>query len=293
MDLSKISDEEQLNKLLSECENFEERKKIRGRIKELREEHMKEWEAKQAERAKARDTEDPIKKRHREADLEKQKKLEAFKEQAKEHHESKHLEIAEQHLRDKHRQADEAKKKQLEAFDKMAGKGAVSQTSTVKTDVSKGRAPAKPVNPFKAADAAAAKTKPPGQGRAAMVRSPSAIKTMLLEWTKAMTREYAPKVEITNFSTSWNDGMAFCALIHHFYPEAFDFDSLDPKKRRKNFELAFDTAEKYADIAPLLDVEDMVRMKKPDWKCVFTYVQSFYRKLKDHDQNKAVAASES
>ena len=33
-----------------------------------------------------------------------------------------------------------------------------------------------------------------------------------------------------------------------------------------------------ADIYPLLEVEDMVRFKKPDWKCVFTYVQSFYRR---------------
>jgi hypothetical protein len=38
-----------------------------------------------------------------------------------------------------------------------------------------------------------------------------------------------------------------------------------------------------ADIAPLLDVEDMVVMKKPDWKCVFTYVQSIYRRFKDED----------
>ena len=37
---------------------------------------------------------------------------------------------------------------------------------------------------------------------------------------------------------------------------------------------------KLADIAPLLEVDDMVRMKdKPDWKCVFTYVQSFYRRF--------------
>ncbi len=42
-----------------------------------------------------------------------------------------------------------------------------------------------------------------------------------------------------------------------------------------------------ADIAPLLDTEDMVRMQKPDWKCVFTYVQSIYRHLRDHDANKA------
>uniref|UniRef100_A0A0R3UC64 ARID domain-containing protein n=1 Tax=Mesocestoides corti TaxID=53468 RepID=A0A0R3UC64_MESCO len=28
-----------------------------------------------------------------------------------------------------------------------------------------------------------------------------------------------------------------------------------------------------------LDVEDMVRMKVPDWKCVFTQIQFYYRKL--------------
>lgn len=37
---------------------------------------------------------------------------------------------------------------------------------------------------------------------------------------------------------------------------------------------------------PLLDVDDMVMMKKPDWKCVFTYVQSLYKRLKDEWWNK-------
>jgi len=50
-------------------------------------------------------------------------------------------------------------------------------------------------------------------------------------------------VNITNFSSSWADGMAFCALIHHFYPKAFDFAKLNPKNRRGNFRLAFDVAE--------------------------------------------------
>ena len=50
-------------------------------------------------------------------------------------------------------------------------------------------------------------------------------------------------VNITNFTTSWNDGMAFCALIHHFRPESFDYSQLDPTNRRHNFQLAFDTAE--------------------------------------------------
>ncbi|XP_064461210.1 smoothelin-like isoform X1 [Ornithodoros turicata] len=119
-------------------------------------------------------------------------------------------------------------------------------------------------------------------GGGGVMRSASDIKDMLLSWCKNKTRGYQ-NVDIQNFSTSWNDGMAFCALIHHFYPEAFEFDELDPKNRRHNFDLAFRTADEQAGIAPLLDVEDMVLMKKPDWKCVFTYVQSLYRNLVNKD----------
>ncbi|KAG8233870.1 hypothetical protein J437_LFUL006893, partial [Ladona fulva] len=90
-------------------------------------------------------------------------------------------------------------------------------------------------------------------------------------------------IQIENFSTSWSNGLAFCALIHHFCPDAFDYDTLRPEERRKNFDLAFRVADEKAGIAPLLDVEDMVTMRKPDWKCVFTYVQSIYRRFKDED----------
>jgi len=110
-------------------------------------------------------------------------------------------------------------------------------------------------------------------------RAESAIKKILY-WCQTKTKEYE-NVKIENFSSSWQDGLAFCALIHHFYPEAFDYSKLIPQKRRQNFELAFRVAEDKAGIAPLLDVEDMVRMKKPDWKCVFTYVQSMYRHLRE------------
>ncbi|KAG0723210.1 Smoothelin [Chionoecetes opilio] len=75
-----------------------------------------------------------------------------------------------------------------------------------------------------------------------LTRSASTVKDMLLNWCQCRTRDYKG-VKIENFSTSWNDGMAFCALVHHFYPDAFDFDALNPKNRRHNFELAFRTAE--------------------------------------------------
>ncbi|KAL7305236.1 hypothetical protein TKK_0002621 [Trichogramma kaykai] len=108
------------------------------------------------------------------------------------------------------------------------------------------------------------------------------IKERLLAWCQAKTKEYE-NVHLNNFSTSWSNGLGFCALIHHFRPDAFDYHSLQPENRKKNFELAFTKADEVAGIAPLLDVEDMVMMSRPDWKCVFTYVQSIYRRFKDED----------
>ncbi|XP_062399600.1 smoothelin isoform X2 [Sardina pilchardus] len=110
------------------------------------------------------------------------------------------------------------------------------------------------------------------------VPNANSIKQMLLDWCRAKTRSYE-NVVIQNFSTSWCDGMAFCALVHNFFPQAFDYDSLSPANRRQNFQLAFSTAEELADVPCLLDVEDMVGMREPDWKCVYTYLQEFYRGL--------------
>ncbi|KAM9054991.1 smoothelin isoform 4-T4 [Megaptera novaeangliae] len=129
-----------------------------------------------------------------------------------------------------------------------------------------------------------------GGPRAAVQRStsfgvPSAnsIKQMLLDWCRAKTRGYE-HVDIQNFSSSWSDGMAFCALVHNFFPEAFDYGQLSPQNRRQNFEVAFSSAEMLVDCVPLVEVEDMMIMgKKPDPKCVFTYVQSLYNHLRRHE----------
>ncbi|KAF6083051.1 smoothelin [Phyllostomus discolor] len=130
----------------------------------------------------------------------------------------------------------------------------------------------------------------PSGPRAAVQRSTSfgvpnanSIKQMLLDWCRAKTRGYE-HVDIQNFSSSWSDGMAFCALVHNFFPEAFDYGQLSPQNRRQNFEVAFSSAEMLVDCVPLVDVEDMMIMgKKPDPKCVFTYVQSLYNHLRRHE----------
>ncbi|TKC47284.1 hypothetical protein EI555_006471 [Monodon monoceros] len=112
------------------------------------------------------------------------------------------------------------------------------------------------------------------------VASASSIKQILLEWCRNKTLGYQ-HVDLQNFSSSWSDGMAFCALVHSFFPDAFDYSALSPAQRRQNFELAFTMAENLANCERLIEVEDMMVMgRKPDPMCVFTYVQSLYNHLR-------------
>merc|ERR1712142_812112 len=70
-------------------------------------------------------------------------------------------------------------------------------------------------------------------------------------------------VKITDMSSSWRDGLAFCALIHRYRPDLLDFDKLGSEDWAGNCSLAFKTAETKLDIPPLLDVEDVVKHENP------------------------------
>ncbi|XP_062332642.1 smoothelin-like 1 [Osmerus eperlanus] len=117
------------------------------------------------------------------------------------------------------------------------------------------------------------------QKSAAAVAGGASIKQKILQWCRNKTRNYEG-VSIENFSSSWCDGLAFCALVHRFFPDAFDFSTLKAEEREKNFTLAFKTAESMADCCPLLEVADMILMgNRPDPLCVFTYVQALCHHL--------------
>lgn len=97
----------------------------------------------------------------------------------------------------------------------------------------------------------------------------------LLKWCQAKTVGY-PQIEITNFSSSWNDGLALCALLHSYLPDKVPFRQLNPTDKRRNFRLAFEVAEA-AGIATTLDINSMVNNERPDWNAVMTYVTAIYR----------------
>lgn len=96
----------------------------------------------------------------------------------------------------------------------------------------------------------------------------------LLHWVKKMTADY-DGVNVTDFKTSFADGLAFSALIHKFNDELLDYSKLQKVDAENNLENAFSIAEKGLGIPKLLDAADLLN-GNPDERSVILYVSLFF-----------------
>src|ERR1700753_3309876 len=83
-------------------------------------------------------------------------------------------------------------------------------------------------------------------------------------------------VDVRDFSSSWNDGLAFCALLDIHRPDLIDYDSLDKSDHKGNMALAFEIASREIGIPDLLDVEDVADVAKPDERSLMTYIAYWF-----------------
>ncbi|XP_039222231.1 EH domain-binding protein 1-like protein 1 isoform X1 [Crotalus tigris] len=113
---------------------------------------------------------------------------------------------------------------------------------------------------------------PEGKDQAESVSSPTLVSSSqgLLQWCQEVTAGYRG-VRVTNFTTSWRNGLALCAILHHFHPDKINFKALDPLDIKENNKLAFDGFATLG-ISRLMDPADMVFLTVPDRLIVMTYL---------------------
>ena len=110
-------------------------------------------------------------------------------------------------------------------------------------------------------------------------------KDALLKWLQHTTAGYA-NVEVKNFTSSFHDGLALCALIHKHRPDLVNFEALTPADARGNLALALDAAHQFFQLDKFLGPSDIPKL---DEKCMLVFVGEFYSGIAE--QNKLARAS--
>ncbi|CAH8630141.1 unnamed protein product [Schistosoma mattheei] len=99
----------------------------------------------------------------------------------------------------------------------------------------------------------------------------------LLNWCIEQTKTYS-HINITDFTSSWKDGLAFCALIHKHFPDLIDFSHLNSEDAVTNLKLAFFVAETKLNI-PVPTGPQVIALEDVDEKIIFEYVSKLYGAL--------------
>ncbi|EST09277.1 EF-hand, Ca insensitive [Kalmanozyma brasiliensis GHG001] len=110
----------------------------------------------------------------------------------------------------------------------------------------------------------------------------------LLLWCQRKTAPYQ-EVDVTNFTTSFKNGLALCALIHRHRPDLLNYDALPKDDPHACTRTAFQIAEEHLGIPQLLDVEDLCDRPKPDERSVMTYVAQYFHAFSSMEQAEVVS----
>ncbi|XP_063538770.1 uncharacterized protein LOC134748000 [Cydia strobilella] len=105
----------------------------------------------------------------------------------------------------------------------------------------------------------------------------TSLERTLLAWCRAHTQGYEG-VDVTNFTSSWADGMALNALLHRWRPQLFDFHEVAQRPPNERLDHAFTLAHNYLGIDRLLDPED-VNTPNPDKKSIMMYLMCLFQSL--------------
>ncbi|XP_035219967.1 F-actin-monooxygenase MICAL2-like isoform X2 [Stegodyphus dumicola] len=101
----------------------------------------------------------------------------------------------------------------------------------------------------------------------------------LLNWCQKQVA-LNDKIKINDFTSSWKNGLALCAILHRYRPDLIDLLALDPENVAKNNQLAFDICEKELGIPPVMTGQEMAECSVPDKLTMVSYISQVYESFR-------------
>jgi hypothetical protein len=86
----------------------------------------------------------------------------------------------------------------------------------------------------------------------------------LMAWCQSVCSQRG--VRISDFHRSWQNGLAFCALVDSALPDAsiIGMQSLSPSQPEANLHLSFAVAQRSLGVVPILEPSDLTKTLSPD-----------------------------
>ena len=112
----------------------------------------------------------------------------------------------------------------------------------------------------------------------------------LLRWCQGCTKDYED-VKIKNFGSSWNNGKAFAALIHHHRPDLVDMSKYEGMESQEILQDVFTMANRELGIPILIDSEDIADVAKPDDRVIIPYVAFLFKLFASYQKTDAYVKS--
>ena len=82
-------------------------------------------------------------------------------------------------------------------------------------------------------------------------------------------------------TTSFQNGLALCAIIHRYRPDLIDFHTLEPKDSVGNLTLAFEILDHDLGISPVMSASELANVSKiPDKLTMMSYLSQIYECFK-------------
>jgi len=84
-------------------------------------------------------------------------------------------------------------------------------------------------------------------------------------------------VFVSDMTTSFQNGLALCAIIHRYRPDLLDFNDLSKKDSFENNQLAFDILEHELGISPAIPAHELADVRRiPDKLTMMSYLSQVY-----------------